>query len=121
PPSLWNGAIWRHDKIRIAYLSADFRRHAKACLIGELFDLHDRSRFEVIGVSFGPDDASDMRSRLVKAFDQFHDVRFKSDRDAAKLMHDLQVDIAIDLMGSHQGARPGILAHRPAPIQVNYL
>jgi len=121
PQPLWNGAIYRHDKVRIAYLSADFYRHATAFLMAGLFELHDRARFEVYGISFGRDDQSDMRARLVRAFDQFHDVRSRSDLDAAKLLNDLQVDIAIDLKGYTQDARSGILAYRPAPIQVNYL
>jgi predicted O-linked N-acetylglucosamine transferase (SPINDLY family) len=72
-------------------------------------------------MSFGIDDKSDLRSRLIKSFDEFHDIRFNSDRDVAKLMHELQIDITIDLMGYTQDARPEILAYRPAPIQVNYL
>jgi protein O-GlcNAc transferase len=59
------------DKIRIAYLSADFHRHPTACMMTELFELHDRARFEALGISFGPDDGSDTRSRLIKSFDQF--------------------------------------------------
>jgi predicted O-linked N-acetylglucosamine transferase (SPINDLY family) len=121
PRSLWNGTIWRHDKIRIAYLSADFRQHAVAYLMAEVFELHDRSRFEVLGISFGPDDKSDMRSRLIKSFDIFHDARFESDDDVAKLMHRFQVDVAVDLMGYTRDSRPGIFSYRPAPIQVNYL
>ena len=118
---LWTGETWRHDKLRVAYLSADFHRHATAYLIAELFERHDRSRFEIIGVSFGVDDRSEMRRRLVAAFDQFYDVRRKNDEEVAKLLHDLQVDIAIDLKGHTQESRPGILAFRPAPIQASYL
>jgi len=55
--------------IRIAYLSPDFHRHATAYLTAGLFELHDRSRLDVMGISFGPDDNSDMRSCLIKAFD----------------------------------------------------
>jgi protein O-GlcNAc transferase len=121
PQRLGSRAIWRHDKIRVAYLSGDFRRHATAYLASELFERHDRSRFEVIGVSFGPDDGSDMRSRLAAAFDQFIDVRLQSDQDVARLINDLQVDIAVDLNGHTQYGRLGILAFRPAPIQVTYL
>ena len=120
-PSLWNGTVWCHDKIRIAYLSADFREHPTSYLIAELPQLHDRSRFDVIGVSFGPDDESDMRSRLIKSFDVFEDVRYKSEYDVAKFLHSLQVDIAVDLVGHTMNARPGILAFRPVPVQVNYL
>src|SRR5262249_11788074 len=103
------------------YLSADFREHAVAHCVAELFGLHDRSRFEVIGVSFGADDASPMRGALIKAFDRFEDGRSLSDTEAAEIMKDLQVDIAVDLTGYTQGCRPGILARRPAPVQVGYL
>ncbi len=121
PPPLCTDAIWRNEKIRLAYLATGFRRHPNAYLTAELFELHDRSRFEIIGISLGYDDRSDMRTRLVKAFDQFHDVRLTSDREVAVLLHDLRVDIAVDRSGYVNNARPGILAHRPAPIQVNYL
>jgi predicted O-linked N-acetylglucosamine transferase (SPINDLY family) len=89
--------------------------------MAELFERHDRSRFEIIGVSFGEDDKSKMRKRLVAAFDEFYDVSEKSDEEVATLLHDLQVDIAIDLKGHTQESRPGILAYRPAPIQTSYL
>jgi protein O-GlcNAc transferase len=121
PAALWDGSIFRHDRIRIAYLSADFRRHAVANLIAGLFELHDRSKFEVLGLSFGPDDGSDLRVRIVKAFDQFHDVRSANNREVARLLKNLEIDIAIDLMGHTQHARPEIFAYRPAPIQANYL
>jgi predicted O-linked N-acetylglucosamine transferase (SPINDLY family) len=121
PPPLWSGQRWRHDKVRIAYLSPDFRTHPLAFLTAGLFEQHDRSRFEIIGVSFGIDDRSEIRRRLVAAFDEFHDVRRKSDKEVARLLNDHQVDIAVDLAGYTHDSRPGILAHRPAPIQVNYL
>ena len=121
PPPLWTGRAYRHEKVRIAYLSGDLRQHATASLIARLLELHDRARFDVLGVSFSHDDNSEMRGRLVQAFDQFHDVRAASDRDVAKLLNDLEVDIAVDLKGYTQDCRPEILAHRPAPIQVNYL
>jgi len=112
----------RHDgKLRIAYLSADFRQHPVASLIAQLIELHDRARFEIVGVSFGPDDHSDLRARLARAFDAFHDVRWQSDREVAELLSRLQVDIAVDLGGHTHDARLGILAHRPAPVQVSYL
>src|ERR1700761_6726276 len=97
PTPLWNGAQRRHDTIRVAYLSADFHRHATAYLMAELFELHDRSRLEVLGISFGADDNSDVRSRLINSFDQFHDVQSRNDRDVAKLVNELEVDIAVDL------------------------
>jgi protein O-GlcNAc transferase len=121
PQPLWTGATWRNERIKVAYLSADFHRHATAYLTAGLFERHDRSRFEIIGVSFGPDDGSAMRARLVAGFDAFLDVRTKSDQEVAQLLHDLHVDIAVDLKGHTDDQRLGILAYRPAPIQVTYL
>jgi predicted O-linked N-acetylglucosamine transferase (SPINDLY family) len=120
-PPLWNGEIFRTEKIRLAYLSADFHEHATAYLMAELFERHDRARFETIALSYGFDDGSEMRARLHRAFDRFHDVRAMSDRQAAELLRGLDVAIAVDLKGHTRDSRPGILAHRPAPIQVNYL
>ena len=119
--ALWNGERYRHDRIRIAYLSADFRGHAVAYLIAELFETHDRARFDTIAISFGRDSADGMRKRLEAAFDRFIDVRGKSDRDVALLLREMEVDIAVDLAGYTKDSRTGILAFRPAPIQVNYL
>jgi protein O-GlcNAc transferase len=104
-------------RIRLAYVSADFCRHATAHLAAGLFEQHDRSRFDVLGVSLGPDDNSDMRARLVSAFDDFHDARAKSDDDVAKLIRNLDIDIAVAMTER----RPRIFAARPAPIQVCYL
>jgi predicted O-linked N-acetylglucosamine transferase (SPINDLY family) len=116
----WTGGTWRNEKLRIAYLSADFHHHATAFLMAGLFEQHDRSRFCIIGVSFGPDDGSEIRKRLIAAFDEFHDVRVKGDKETAQLIYDLKVDIAVDLKGYTENSRL-ILAYRPAPIQVNYL
>lgn len=121
PPPLWRGERWRNDRIRLAYVSADFRQHPVASLTAELLERHDRSRFEVIGVSLGPDDGSAMRARLIRAFDRFHDVRAMSDRDVARLLHDLRTDIVVDLAGYTLDCRPEIFACRPAPIAVGYL
>src|SRR4029453_11674702 len=70
---------------------------------------------------FGPDREGEMRSRLVASFDRFIDVRTKGDPDIARLLRDLEIDIAVDLKGYTRNARPRILAHRPAPIQVSYM
>ena len=121
PAPLHHRAGARDGKLRIGYLSADFHAHATAYLTAELFETHDRSRFEIVAVSFGCADGSDMQRRLVKAFDQFHEVQASCDRDVAALIHNLQIDIAIDLKGYTRDARPEILSFRPAPIQVNFL
>jgi protein O-GlcNAc transferase len=121
PQRLSRGARRNNSRIRLAYLSADFRQHPVAQLIVELIERHDRARFEVTGVSLGPDDGSTLRDRLVSAFDHFDDARAMSDRAVATLLHEREIDIVIDLMGYTHGCRPRILAHRPAPIAVNYL
>jgi protein O-GlcNAc transferase len=118
---LWTGQRYSHDKIRLAYLSADFHQHVTANLTVEMFERHDRDRFEITAVSFGPDDNSDLRARLVKAFDRFHDARQQSDREVAELMRQWEIDIAVDLGGYTSGARPWVLAHRPAPVQAKYM
>src|SRR5262249_35550166 len=121
PKPLRTGPAVRHEKIRVAYLSADFHKHATAYLVAELFELHDRSRFEIMGVAFDWDDGSDMRRRLVKSFDHFHDVRARSNHEVARLLHQHEVDIAVDLKGHTGDSRLGIFAHRPTPIQASYL
>lgn len=112
---------YRHERIRLGYFSADLHNHATAYLMAELFERHDRSQFELIAFSFGPAQEDEMRSRTRQAFDQFHDVRAHSDHDIARLARELEIDIAVDLKGYTRGARPGIFAHRPAPLQVSYL
>jgi predicted O-linked N-acetylglucosamine transferase (SPINDLY family) len=109
------------SKIRIGYLSADFRAHAVACLSVELFENHNRGRFEVFGYSIGPDDGSPMRRRLVDVFDKFVDIRDRSYADGARQIADDAVDILVDLTGYTKHARTQILALRPAPVQVNFL
>jgi protein O-GlcNAc transferase len=118
---LWRGESYRHEKIRIAYLSSDFYAHATAFLMAGVFETHDRDGFDVSLVSFGPDDKSDMRVRLMKASERFIDAANRSDEDIAILLRQMEIDIAVDLKGFTEGSRPGILARRPAPLQVNYL
>ncbi len=121
PKPLCTGERGRRDKLRIAYLSADFQDHATAHLMAELFERHDHSRFEVMAISFGIGDGSPMRQRLAAAFDRFYDACQRSDEDTARFLYGQKTDIAIDLKGHTRGARPGILAYRPAPVQVSYL
>ncbi len=120
-PVLSHGQIYSHDRIRIAYLSADLHEHATAYLIAGLFEQHDKSKFETTAISFAPNQNSDMRRRIISAFEHFIDVENKSDQEIADLIRQREIDIAIDLMGFTQGARYNALARRPAPIQVNYL
>jgi len=120
-PSIWRGERYEHDKIRIGYVSADFREHRVAYLAAGLFECHDRSRFDVLGLSIGPNDRSDIRRRLERAFDSFVDCAALGVDSIARRIRDAEIDILVDLNGFTQNARPQIFARRPAPVQVNYL
>ncbi len=110
-----------HERIRLAYVSADFHEHATSHLMAGLIEHHDRNRFETIAISFGPDDDSETQRRIRGAFDRFVDVRGCSDLEAGRRIRELEVDIAVDLKGFTGDCRPGILVSRPAPLQVSYL
>ena len=111
----------KRDKIRIGYYSADFHNHATAYLMAELFERHDRSKFELFAFSFGPDKQDGMRQRLTQSFDQFIDVRFNSDKEVAEFSRMLGIDIAVDLKGSTKDHRFGIFSYRAAPVQISYI
>ena len=110
-----------HAPIRVAYVSGDFREGPLATLMTGVFERHDRSRIEPIGVSLAAGDGSAMRRRFEQAFARFTDVSAKSDSEIASLLRQLGADIVVDLMGYTEGGRPGIFKHRPAPIHVGYL
>lgn len=120
-PPLWTGERYRHDRIRLAYLSADFHNHATAFLMAELFETHDRTQFECNAVSFGPAAADAMRGRLERSFDRFEDMRGVGSAGIAKWLRANEIDIAIDLKGLTGNSRPGIFAWRAAPLQVGYI
>ncbi|HEY4081995.1 MAG TPA: tetratricopeptide repeat protein [Burkholderiaceae bacterium] len=109
------------DKIRIAYVSRDFKSHPVSFLIAEVIELHDRERFEVIAVNYGAASDDPMQVRLRAAFDGFLDVEHLTDAAIAELCRNLAVDIAVDLSGFTDGARSAIFAWRAAPVQVAYL
>lgn len=120
-PALARAARSPNARLRIAYLSPDFRDHPVAKLIAGVIESHDRSRFETYAFSMGHDDGSEIRRRLESAFEHFQDVVDVSDSAVAERMADLAIDIAIDLGGHTQGSRTQILARRPAPVQVGFL
>ncbi|MDD1516730.1 MULTISPECIES: O-linked N-acetylglucosamine transferase, SPINDLY family protein [Bradyrhizobium] len=109
------------SRLRVAYMSADFRNHATAYLMAGVFEAHDRERFDITAISYGPDDDSQMRNRLKAAFERFEDVSHLADEDVVKLIRQLEIEVLVDLGGFTAGARPNIIARRPAPIQVSYL
>jgi protein O-GlcNAc transferase len=115
------GEVYRHDRLRVAYLSADFREHVVSFLLAGLFERHDSERVETIAVSLRPPDNSDTGLRVKAAFTRFIEVARQSDREVAELLRRLQVDVVVDLMGFTRGCRPGILSYRAAPVQVSYL
>ena len=121
PMPMWQGERYVHDKIRIAYISSDFRDHAVSYLIAGLFEQHDRSQFEPIAISLSYDEQSIMRTRIKSAFELFIDLVGRSSFDVARMLHDFEADIVIDLMAHTGVGGTGILVHRPAPVQVNYL
>lgn len=120
-PALWAGPSRQHDRLRVAYLSADFQNHPCMHLMAGLFEAHDRSRFEFTALSLGPHSDDPMRHRVRRSFERFIEVHQNSDREVAQMLLDLQIDIAVDLNGFTQGGRLGIFAHRAAPLQVSYL
>ena len=109
------------SRLRVGYLSSDFRDHAVSQLLAGVFESHNRGRFETYAFSTGPNDASGLRRRVERSFDHFLEVAALSDREIAARMSECSIDIAIDLGGHSMGGRPGVLAYRPAPVQVGFL
>lgn len=108
-------------RIRLAYISRDFRSHPVSFLMAEVFEQHDRERFEIIALNYGPASDDPMQQRLRASFERFLDVGALSDRAIADLARHLEVDVAIDLTGYTEGARSSIFAWRAAPVQIMYL
>jgi protein O-GlcNAc transferase len=115
-------AVRPEQRLRIAYVSSDLRDHAVAHLLAGVLEHHDRGRFEIHAVSLQRADLdSAIGRRLARAVDHFHDVSKLPDLEAAQLLREAAIDIALDLNGHTVGGRPGIFARRAAPVQVNYL
>ena len=120
PRPVWNGERYAHDRIRLGYVSFDYREHMMAYQLAGIVEHHDRSRFETIALSLYPKAVGPMQERLRNAFDRFIDVGKLGDLEIARLARELEVDILVDLTGHTRGGRMGVFAHRPAPIQVNF-
>ena len=112
---------YEHERIRIGYVSGDLCVHAVGLLLTELFENHDRSKFEIYAYDFSPEDGTAHRQRLKNAFDQWHSVHTMTDRQVAEQVMVDEIDVLIDLHGLSSGARPGIFALHPAPKQGTYL
>lgn len=109
------------DRIRVGYYSGDFRSHAVSFLVAELFETHDRSRFEIHAFSSGADDDDPMRERIRDAVDHFIDVEGWSDAELAARSREAGIDIAVDLAGYTRDGRARAFAMRAAPVQAGYL
>jgi predicted O-linked N-acetylglucosamine transferase (SPINDLY family) len=118
---LWTGDLYDHDRIRVAYLSSDFREHPVAAQIVGLLTHHDRQRFEITTISTGADDRSHLRERIASSSDHFVDAHLHGDHRLAELIRSAEIDILVDLNGLTTGGHQEILGRRPAPIQINYL
>ena len=113
--------ISRGNKIRIGYFSADFRNHAMMHLMMEFFENHDKDSFELVAFSFGSNQQDKWRNRAEQAFDIFLDVSSKSDTEILSLSKEMNIEIAIDLMGFTNNCRPEVFIKRCAPIQISFL
>jgi len=120
-PQLAPSNGYNHERLRIAFLSSDFCLHAVSLLTVELFELLDRQQYEVYGFCWSREDGSALRARVKGAMDQFIQIGSLDDEGAAQLIRQFEIDILVDLQGLTSGARPNILAYRPAPLQITYL
>ncbi len=112
---------YRHDRLRIGYLSGDLCTHAVGLLMADLLEAHDRTRVQVIAFDFSPEDGTAHRARLKRACDEVVSIHTLSDEAAAQAIQAREVDVLVDMHGLSSGARPGILARRPAPLVAGYL
>jgi protein O-GlcNAc transferase len=111
--------VYRHDKIRLGYVSADLRTHALPYLMGEVLECHDKKHFSITALSLARDNSG--TRQFVTSFDRFVECHTLSDFDVAQAIADSEIDILVDLMGLTEDSRTNIFAYRPSPIQVNYL
>ena len=111
----------KNEKIKIGYYSSDFHNHATMYLMANLFELHDKNKFEIYAYSFGPDDGSKIRKRVMKTFDKFFDVKLKTTKEIVQHSRELNLDIAVDLKGFTNNNRFDLFIERCAPIQISYL
>ena len=121
PEAKWEKSAQRPRKLRIGYFSADFFNHATMILMAQVFEKHDKERFEIFAYAYGPPKKDEMRSKLLTWVDEFHDINELSDTQVAALAKSNQLDIAVDLKGYTQDTRLGIFAHGLAPVQISYL
>lgn len=108
-------------RLRVGYLSPDFREHLNAYLLRPLVDLHDRANFEVVCYSSGPADGSEIRDRVRSASDEFVEIIGLDAGTVANRIREDGIDILVDVGGFTTFSRLDVLVRQPAPIQVSYL
>jgi protein O-GlcNAc transferase len=118
---LWKGERFEHKRLRVGYLSPDFREHPVGHLFAGVLEKHDRQRFEIYAFSLGIDDGSSLRKRFVAAAEHFVDVRGKTSLEVAQIIRQHEIDILVDLAGPTMDAQPDVFGFKPAPVQVIYL
>jgi predicted O-linked N-acetylglucosamine transferase (SPINDLY family) len=121
PAPLADEQGYRHSKLRIGYLSSDFSSGSAARLTAELYGLHQRDQFEIYGFSWHEQDRSGLRTRVAPQMDHHIRLPDTNDLQAALTIRAHEIDILVDLHGLGADGRPGILAHRPAPVQIGWL
>jgi predicted O-linked N-acetylglucosamine transferase (SPINDLY family) len=121
PPPVFANRAAARERLRVAYVSPDFRDHAVSFLTAGLFEEHDKSRFDILAVALSADEPSDMRTRIRRAATEFIEVAGRSDADIVALLRERRIDVAVDLAGYTLGGRPTLFASRVAPIQVSHL
>lgn len=121
PDPLWTGELYQHRKIRLGYVSPDFREHPVGHALCGLLEQHDRNQFELFGISLGIDDRGALRKRYKQVFDHFIEARELRTAELANWVRAMEIDILVDLAGYTSGSRADMFAMRPCPIQVSYL
>jgi predicted O-linked N-acetylglucosamine transferase (SPINDLY family) len=118
---LANLPSYEHSRIRIGYVSCDFRAHAVCFLNALMFEAHDREKFEVFGFDFSKNEDTVWRKLVLKGMDHVYAIHDLDDLKVAQLIRSLEIDVLVDLVGLTSGARPDIFCYRPAPLQLSYL
>src|SRR4029077_19114511 len=107
-------------KLRIGYMSGDFRNHVMGKMMHEALRHHDRARFDVVGYAT-TDVRDDWSASFERTFSRLHSLTALSDRDAARRIAENDLDVLVDLSTHTKGARPGILAPKPARMQITHV
>lgn len=117
----WLCGNYTHQRLRVGYVSGDFREHAVGFLLPAMLAGHDKNNFELYAYDFSKDEQTAVRAQIQSQFDHFKSIKDLTDRAAAELIRSDEIDVLIDLHGLSAGARPGIFALHPAPRQGTYL